>query len=74
MSGLANGVSQECVDLLSLWKPDVLTDLLFKAVSCQHAGSQCLLTGVRCCQVEESLNDMDFQLLLDLYFTDGDYT
>lgn len=25
-------------------------------------------------KVEESLNDMDFQLLLDLYFTDGDYT
>lgn len=25
-------------------------------------------------QVEESLNDMDFQLFLDLYFTDGDYT
>ncbi|XP_023281983.1 protein FAM135A-like, partial [Seriola lalandi dorsalis] len=24
--------------------------------------------------VEESLNDMDFQLFLDLYFTDGDYT
>uniref|UniRef100_A0A665X7K5 Family with sequence similarity 135 member A n=1 Tax=Echeneis naucrates TaxID=173247 RepID=A0A665X7K5_ECHNA len=25
-------------------------------------------------KVEESLNDMDFQLFLDLYFTDGDYT
>uniref|UniRef100_A0A667YV83 Family with sequence similarity 135 member A n=1 Tax=Myripristis murdjan TaxID=586833 RepID=A0A667YV83_9TELE len=25
-------------------------------------------------RVEESLNDMDFQLFLDLYFTDGDYT
>lgn len=25
-------------------------------------------------QLEESLSDMDFQLLLDLYFTDGDYT
>nr|XP_057914957.1 protein FAM135A isoform X2 [Doryrhamphus excisus] len=25
-------------------------------------------------KVEESLSDMDFQLLLDLYFTDGDYT
>lgn len=25
-------------------------------------------------QVEESLSDMDFQLFLDLYFTDGDYT
>lgn len=25
-------------------------------------------------QVEESLNEMDFQLFLDLYFTDGDYT
>lgn len=25
-------------------------------------------------KVEESLNEMDFQLLLDLYFTDGDYT
>lgn len=24
-------------------------------------------------QVEESLNDMDFQLSLDLYFADGDY-
>uniref|UniRef100_A0A3B4Y8R1 Family with sequence similarity 135 member A n=1 Tax=Seriola lalandi dorsalis TaxID=1841481 RepID=A0A3B4Y8R1_SERLL len=24
-------------------------------------------------KVEESLNDMDFQLFLDLYFTDGDY-
>nr|XP_015830592.2 protein FAM135A isoform X2 [Nothobranchius furzeri] len=25
-------------------------------------------------KVEESLSDMDFQLFLDLYFTDGDYT
>ncbi|XP_076599110.1 protein FAM135A isoform X1 [Chaetodon auriga] len=25
-------------------------------------------------KVEDSLNDMDFQLFLDLYFTDGDYT
>ncbi|KAK9541684.1 hypothetical protein VZT92_001707 [Zoarces viviparus] len=25
-------------------------------------------------KVEESLNDIDFQLFLDLYFTDGDYT
>ncbi|CAB1449057.1 unnamed protein product [Pleuronectes platessa] len=25
-------------------------------------------------KVEESLNDMDFQLFLDLYFTDGDYS
>uniref|UniRef100_A0A7N9B054 Family with sequence similarity 135 member A n=1 Tax=Mastacembelus armatus TaxID=205130 RepID=A0A7N9B054_9TELE len=25
-------------------------------------------------KVDESLNDMDFQLFLDLYFTDGDYT
>uniref|UniRef100_H3C9T3 Family with sequence similarity 135 member A n=1 Tax=Tetraodon nigroviridis TaxID=99883 RepID=H3C9T3_TETNG len=25
-------------------------------------------------KVEESLNEMDFQLFLDLYFTDGDYT
>uniref|UniRef100_A0A4W4HMD2 DUF676 domain-containing protein n=1 Tax=Electrophorus electricus TaxID=8005 RepID=A0A4W4HMD2_ELEEL len=25
-------------------------------------------------KVEESLNEMDFQLCLDLYFTDGDYT
>lgn len=25
-------------------------------------------------QVEESLNEMDFQLLLELHFTDGDYT
>uniref|UniRef100_A0A3B3B693 Family with sequence similarity 135 member A n=1 Tax=Oryzias melastigma TaxID=30732 RepID=A0A3B3B693_ORYME len=25
-------------------------------------------------KVEESLNEMDFQLLLELYFTDGDYT
>ena len=25
-------------------------------------------------QVEESLNDMDFQLCLELYFTDGDYS
>ncbi|KAG7513047.1 hypothetical protein JOB18_046095 [Solea senegalensis] len=25
-------------------------------------------------KVEESLNDMDFQLFLELYFTDGDYT
>ncbi|KAM3863186.1 protein FAM135A [Diretmus argenteus] len=25
-------------------------------------------------RVEDSLNDMDFQLFLDLYFTDGDYT
>uniref|UniRef100_A0A3Q3W700 DUF676 domain-containing protein n=1 Tax=Mola mola TaxID=94237 RepID=A0A3Q3W700_MOLML len=25
-------------------------------------------------KVEESLSEMDFQLLLDLYFTDGDYT
>lgn len=25
-------------------------------------------------RVEESLNDIDFQLFLDLYFTDGDYT
>lgn len=29
---------------------------------------------LRWCQVEESLNEMDFQLFLDLYFTDGDYT
>lgn len=25
-------------------------------------------------QVVESLSEMDFQLFLDLYFTDGDYT
>lgn len=25
-------------------------------------------------QVEESLNEMDFQLSLDLFFTDGDYS
>lgn len=25
-------------------------------------------------QVGETLNDIDFQLSLDLYFTDGDYT
>uniref|UniRef100_A0A8B9GSR6 Uncharacterized protein n=1 Tax=Astyanax mexicanus TaxID=7994 RepID=A0A8B9GSR6_ASTMX len=25
-------------------------------------------------KVEESLNEMDFQLALDLFFTDGDYT
>lgn len=32
------------------------------------------LTGFFYDQVEESLNDMDFQLLLELHFTDGDYT
>lgn len=32
------------------------------------------LTVFQIFQVDESLNDMDFQLFLDLYFTDGDYT
>lgn len=59
-------------ELLLLKNPHVIT-LLLKDTR-QHTGSKCILAVFRCHQVEESLNEMDFQLFLDLYFTDGDYT
>ena len=45
-----------------------------KASKCIWLSKADTITVFQYSQVEESLNDMDFQLFLDLYFTDGDYT
>lgn len=63
---------QTSSDLLGSIKRNPFVTFCSKTLRSHNASSKvdCFLFS----QVEESLNDMDFQLFLDLYFTDGDYT
>ncbi|KAF3842205.1 hypothetical protein F7725_024156 [Dissostichus mawsoni] len=59
----------------SLLHPGVQDDVIYsKTFQILYKNEEVVVNDVLIFKVGETLNDIDFQLSLDLYFTDGDYT